>query len=233
MDKVLIVDDNKYILNLLRPYQSQYQNEFEMIFADSGKKAMAVLARMHIDLVVTDLVMPHIDGLTLLAHINEHHPSTLCIAMTAYASENVIKMMPDNLLQLVRKPFKVYELMSAVKKSLKIKPLAGTIEGISIASFLQLIVMDQKSCKLEILLPGNKKGAFLFKEGLLYDAAFESLTGKEAAIELIKINDKASFTLLPLPHPDIPRKLNSRITELLLEAARRRDMSASSAEKAP
>lgn len=223
MDTVLIVDDEKRILQMMHRIQEKCRDDFELITASSGEAAMKVLAERPVDLVITDLVMPRIDGLTLLTYINEHYPRILCIAMTGYATDSVIKMLPDNLLQLIRKPFKLYELVAIIKESLKIKPPSGSMGGISIASFLQLVEMDQKSCAVEVTLADHKTGTFLFKEGVLYDAIFGELTGEGAALELLMNEEKAKFTLNPLPKQDLSRRINSRIMELLLKASQRRD----------
>ena len=112
MDSILLVDDNKFVLSKIHSIMLKYTNEFDVISVTNGEKAIGVLMETHIDLVVTDLVMPHTDGLTLLAYINDHYPHILCIAMTGYASDNIIKMLPDNLVQLIQKPFKIYELIA-------------------------------------------------------------------------------------------------------------------------
>ena len=228
MDSILLVDDNKFVLSKIHSIMLKYTNEFDVISVTNGEKAIGVLMETHIDLVVTDLVMPHTDGLTLLAYINDHYPHILCIAMTGYASDNIIKMLPDNLVQLIQKPFKIYELIAIIKSSLKQKPPAGSLNGISIPSFLQLIEMEEKSCALDVTLANNKKGTFLFREGRLYDATFESMKGESAAIEMLQSGEKAAFILKTLPNQDIPRKINSGTSELLLKAAWAKDINSSS-----
>ncbi len=224
MDKVLIVDDSPQILSLMQKVGNRYKDEFELIAVNSGRKAMEVLKKTRVSLVITDLIMPQIDGLTLLTHINQLYPYTVCVAMTAYATESLIRILPDNLVAVLRKPFNVQELIDIIRKSLKTKPASGTMQGISIPSFLQLIEMDQKSCALRISLSDGRQGVFFFKEGDVYDAVFEDLTGKEAAIAMINIGEKPRFTLTPLPGTDIPRRINCRIMELLLLAAREKDV---------
>ncbi|MFP4040209.1 MAG: response regulator [Desulfosudaceae bacterium] len=224
MYKVLIVDDNQKILNRAGAYLFKYRDEFEVFTAEDGARAMAVLEKTEIDLLITDLVMPRVDGFTLLAHINEHYPRILCIAMTGYASENIENMLPDNLLLFVRKPFTLYELLDIIRKSLKKKPPAGSVRGISLPSFMKLIEMEEKSCALDVDLPGQKTGRFLFLEGKLHDAQFEDFTGEEAALQIILNGERASFTLNPLPKQRIPQRINMGVMELILKSSRIRDM---------
>ncbi len=223
MDTILIVDDNKQILEKMHGFLSRFRDEFRVITANDGGKAINLMKETNVDLLITDLVMPQTDGLTLLAYINERYPRVLCIAMTGYATENIIRMLPDNLLCLVRKPFKLYELLHIIRKGIKTKSPAGTVRGISIPSFLQLIEMDEKSCALDVTLANDKKGTFLFKGGILYEAVFGDMTGEEAAMEILKTDEKAKVTLNPLPKQNIPRRINSRTMDLLLKSAWCRD----------
>ena len=228
MDKVLIVDDSEQILDLLRRIQNKYKDEFELILVNSGQKAIEILKETPVDLVVTDLVMPQVDGLTLLTHINDRYPDTRCLAMTGYATENVIRMLPDNLLQLLQKPFSVQELIAVIRKGLKTETAAGTMRGIAVSSFLQLINMDQKSCTLEVALASGQQGAFFFKEGVLHDATFGELTGKEAAIAMINCGEKPRFTLKPASEQDI-LGISCRLMEILLQATQKKDASTATA----
>lgn len=223
MNSVLIVDDNKEILAKMHAMLAKYAGDLEVVTANNGKVAMRILAERHIDLLVTDLVMPEVDGLTLLAHINDHYPHIQCIAMTGYVTDNMIKMLPDNLLQVIRKPFKIYDLINTIRESLKTKPPAGTVCGISLPSFLQLIEMDEKTCALDVTLGNNQKGTFLFKEGVLYDAFYEDMTGEGAAVEILRIGEKATITLKTLPVKNLSRQINTGMMQLLLNVSKLKD----------
>ncbi|MEW6080046.1 MAG: response regulator [Thermodesulfobacteriota bacterium] len=226
MNRILIVDDNRQALNTMRMFLSRFGEEVDVMTADGGETAIQILKEEQVDLVITDLVMPGVDGLSLLAHINEHHPRTLCIAMTGFATENVVRMLPNSLLYFMRKPFKLNELLDTVRKSLKEKPPGGTVGGISISSFLKLIEMDEKSCALDVVLEDNRKGTFFFREGVLLDAVFGNLFGKEAALEMIMIESRMVFTFRPLSHHNMIRRIKSRIMDLMITAAYLQDQDA-------
>jgi len=227
MNKVMVVDDDRQTLNTITRFLSRFKEEFDVITADGGEAAIQILKESQVDLIITDLVMPGMDGFSLLAHINEHYPRVLCIAMTGYATDNVVSMLPNSLLCFMKKPFQVYELLATVRKSLKHKPPAGTIGGISVSSFLRLIEMDGKSCALDVVLGDDRKGTFFFQEGILFDATFENLIGDEAALEMIKSEDRGIFTLQPLPRQNISKRIRSRVMDLLLTATYLRDQTAS------
>ncbi len=84
-DKILIVDDEEsmcqYLAILLR------KEGYEVLTVNCGVQALKVIAKQKIDLVMTDIQMPKMDGIQLLKGIKALDPSTTVIIMTAYASE--------------------------------------------------------------------------------------------------------------------------------------------------
>ena len=63
--------------------------DFEVEFATDGREALEVVGRIDVDLVVTDLRMPEIDGLELVKRLREEHPLVPVILMTARGSEQI------------------------------------------------------------------------------------------------------------------------------------------------
>ncbi len=67
--KILIVDDEVHILELLR-YNLE-SNGYQIVEADTGEGALEILKQIHVDLVLLDLMLPGIDGLEVLRHIRQ------------------------------------------------------------------------------------------------------------------------------------------------------------------
>jgi len=84
MKQVLIVDDEKNLLASLREGFSDHAGEFALVTAENGAKATVILKSMPIDLVITDLRMPVMDGFELLAYMSKYHPELPTIVMTAH-----------------------------------------------------------------------------------------------------------------------------------------------------
>ena len=84
MDKVLIVDDELELLDSLKKDLQNYETQFEVLTALDGEKAIEVLKRESITVLVTDLAKPKVDGFGLLAHMTKNHPLTPCIVTTEY-----------------------------------------------------------------------------------------------------------------------------------------------------
>ena len=80
--KVLIVDDDSHILQL---YKVELEEEgYEVVTASTGKEAMEVFEKVDPDLVTLDILMPDIDGITLLRKMKELRPRMPIIMSTAY-----------------------------------------------------------------------------------------------------------------------------------------------------
>jgi YesN/AraC family two-component response regulator len=83
---VLIVDDEKLFLRSLSTGLEPYSEVFQVLTAENGRQAVGLLAAREIDLVITDIKMPEMGGLQLLAHILRHHPRVPVMLMTAFGT---------------------------------------------------------------------------------------------------------------------------------------------------
>lgn len=88
MVAVLVVDDSPVDRQLLHGLLSK-RPEFEVSFAENGQQAMDAVAERSFDVVVTDLVMPKVNGLQLVEHLHRHHPGTPVILVTSQGSEEM------------------------------------------------------------------------------------------------------------------------------------------------
>lgn len=131
-------------------------------------------------------------------------------------------MIKKDVLFYIEKPFKTDELANAIKRALDIEELEGYMQGISIVSFLQLIYMEEKTCVCEVETDNKEKGVFYFRNGVLFDALYRDLKGKEAAIELIKL-EQASINFKNLPEEKKRKRIKTEITALIMEAMRQKD----------
>lgn len=234
MKNILIVDDEPTFLQLLVTSLQTSLPDLNVLSADTGKKALSVLKSFPIDLVVTDLKMPEMDGFELLAYLNSHLPSIPTIAMSAYGTpEAEEKVERLGTLRFLSKPLDFSIAAEAISDGLRGNASGGFVKGISISSFLQLIEMEQKSCLVEIQEGRKKqKGLFYFDKGDLFDASCGDLTGKAAALELIAL-DKADISFHDLPNGKRTRRLDEGLMGLIMEAMRLKDESMAEAEGDP
>lgn len=115
---VLFVDDERDVLNsmkrLLRtePYQS--------LFAQGGREAIDILKREKAHVIVTDLGMPEMDGMTLLQQVKEKYPEIIRLILSAHADSNSIftAINKGNIYQYILKPWDNMELKLIVRQTI-------------------------------------------------------------------------------------------------------------------
>jgi CheY-like chemotaxis protein len=223
MEKVLIVDDEPTIQQLIARALSKYVNKFETIHAYDGEEAIEILSQRYISLLVTDIVMPKVDGLQLLTYMNNNYPQIPCIVMTGHRfTELKKKLQDDNIFRFFSKPFHIDALGQAILQALDQDVPGGVLKGISVASFLQMIELEGKTCLFEVRSPGNSKGVFYFQEGTLFDAAFGKMKGEEAAIQMIWM-EKAEISFKRAPMGRVQKNIMKPLTGLIMEAMQRKD----------
>ncbi|MBO3097749.1 sigma-54-dependent transcriptional regulator [Gelidibacter pelagius] len=116
-ENILIVDDDVQILELIqRLLQSLNYHTYKAI---SVKEAIAILQDQSIDLLITDLQMPGVDGLQLVKYVSEHFPEIPKLAVTGFPSiDGALRAMKSGVMDYLIKPFTKEELKTAVQKSL-------------------------------------------------------------------------------------------------------------------
>ena len=224
MDKILIAEDNLHFRTLIKVYMKKFENKFETIAVEDGLEAIEVLRKQPISLLVTDLQMPRVEGLVLLAYMNKNFPSIPCIVMTSLRRQRLKERLQKDVLHYIEKPFNADQLAQAIVEALDRSTLDGSIDGISITSFLQLIQLESKTCICEVESNGNPTGLFYFKDGVLYDASLGDLRGEMAALEMIRL-DNATISFKKLPQKRIERRIENDLPALILDAMRIKDES--------
>lgn len=115
--KIMVVDDEKQICENVEKILSK--NNYEVIQATSAKEALEKMAKESFALLISDIVMPEMNGLELLKLVKEEWPLTKAIMMTAYASiDTAFKAIRLGALDYIPKPFTPDELRSTVDLAL-------------------------------------------------------------------------------------------------------------------
>jgi signal transduction histidine kinase len=121
--KILVVDDEHSVLVTVAAILQQEGYSVDA-FSDGAEALQALRAHTY-DLVLTDLKMPGVDGLQILAEVRNCSPSTVTIMMTGYASmDSAIEAVQLGAYEYLLKPTEVPQLKLAVKRSLERKQLS-------------------------------------------------------------------------------------------------------------
>jgi two-component system, NtrC family, response regulator HydG len=118
MPSVLIVDD---LLSIHEMLEAVIQpTGYGTAFATDGEKALARYKAEKYDLVLADIDMKPMDGITLLRQLRAHDPSAVVIIMTAYAStESAVQALKFGAFDYLQKPFRVDDLIKTLKRALE------------------------------------------------------------------------------------------------------------------
>lgn len=224
MRNVLIVDDEPSLLLSIESGFENQQERFEVITAGNGREALEVLASDKIDLVITDLRMPVMDGFALLAAMSHKHPDIPNIVMSAFGTplvENQLKSLGT--FQFLDKPLDFDALEECISSALNtLDEQHGAISGLSLANFLQLIEAEQKTCTLTVFNQSANKGICHFSSGKILDASTGDLTRDEAVIEMVTW-DNVKIGLEELKIEAGESTIQSELMLLLMAGAQRKD----------
>jgi CheY-like chemotaxis protein len=106
MFSVLIVDDNPAMANAL--HDILVLEGFTTFTASSGAKALQILAEDPVDVLITDVIMPEMDGVELYRRTRLAHPHLITILMTAYAADELIQQgMTEGIKTILTKPIDI------------------------------------------------------------------------------------------------------------------------------
>jgi len=112
---LLFVDDEEKVLATLKRLLMRKQEEWAMIYISEAEKALEIIKTQLIDLVVTDLRMPKINGLELAQSVRKNSPNTKILILTAYAG-----VLPENIMDMIdgiiTKPFNPPELVESLEQ---------------------------------------------------------------------------------------------------------------------
>ncbi len=188
MKTILIVDDEKHYPMILA--EVLQEEGYACFTAASGMEALDIFENEFVDLVLTDVKMPGMDGIELLSRIKEISPDAPVIVMTAYGSvEKAVKAMQEGAYTFITKPFENETLLTHISKALAIHKIVQENSMLREAvssrySFGNIIGKSKPMQELyEIIKKVAPTNASFLVEG-------ESGTGKELVAKAVHFNSK-------------------------------------------
>jgi len=184
MNTILMVDDENPFLLSLKDGLSAHNDQLNILLANDGQAALDIIQDNDIDLLVTDLKLPVMDGFQLLAQVSQSNPYMPVIVMTAFGTPDIEERLSHlNALHYLEKPLDFDMLAQTIDSALTTES-NSYIRGITLSTFLQLVHMEKKSCSLTVHAEGET-GELYIQQGELIDATTGNLSGKEAALRII------------------------------------------------
>jgi len=180
---VLLVEDEPATL---RFYSAGLRGmpEFRLLAAENGAEALGLLQSNSVDVVVTDLKMPVLDGYELLAILGEKYPSLPVIVLTAVAEPGMLDRAARlGALRILAKPIRLSLLMEEIRAAAALAP-HGIVQGLAVSGLLQLLNWERKTATLTVR-SRDAVGYLYVKDGELVHAACEQDEGLPAAYRIL------------------------------------------------
>jgi HD-like signal output (HDOD) protein len=114
--RILFVDDEPLILDALQRMLRSARNEWEMSFVKCGAEALAALEANPVDVIVTDMRMPCMDGAQLLAHVKQRFPGVIRIVLSGYFEKDAALRAVPVAHQFLAKPCDPVKLREAIER---------------------------------------------------------------------------------------------------------------------
>ncbi len=126
---IVIVDDEDMVLTSLKSFLG-LETEYTVKSYLSPKEALQFIEKNEIDLVLSDYLMPEMDGITFLGEVRKLHPNVPRVILTGYADkENAIKAINEvGLFQYIEKPWDNDDLLIILRNGIERKQLMKKLE---------------------------------------------------------------------------------------------------------
>ena len=195
MAKILVADDETDFEVLIKQrFRKQIrENKYNFIFALTGKKALEQLEQNpDTELILTDINMPEMDGLTLLTKLPAINPLLKAVIVTAYGDMDNIRMaMNHGAFDFICKPVNFTDLETTIEKTLQyVKQLKQTMEAIRENNILRMYVDEtvlkfMNRSEFEAILLANETVEVTV--AFIDICSFTSITEKEPANKVVEL----------------------------------------------
>ncbi len=191
MAKILVVDDEEDLELLVKQKfrKKIRENVYEFVFARNGVEALRKLAEHpDIDVVLSDINMPEMDGLTLLAKLPEASPAVKAVMVSAYGDMDNIRMaMNRGAFDFVCKPVNFEDLELTMEKTVQhVAQIRETIKAIKENNILKMYVDENV---LNFMTHKEFENGLMANETLEATVMFVDICGFTSITENIPAND--------------------------------------------
>ena len=205
-EKILLIDDSTDILENLSEYLRN--DGYEVDTAANGESGISMIEKKYYDIVLTDLMMPSVDGMEVLKYVTKSSPDSICIILTGYGTvKNAVEAMKLGAYQYLSKPLMMDEILVTLQKALDHRNLKA--ENMNLRDQLK------KKYKFENIIGDSEKMRQIFEiieKVADTDSTIlilgESGTGKELIAKAIHYNSyRREGPFVPVNCAAIPSEL--------------------------
>jgi len=195
MTKILVVDDEEDLKILIKQRfrQKIRQKEYDFIFAENGRHALEqLLEHKDVDLVLSDINMPEMDGLTLLSKLKDKNSILKSVIVSAYGDmDNIRTAMNRGAFDFITKPIDFKDLEITIEKTIEhVATIRQTLQAMKENDILRMYVdetvinfMGGKEMKSSLFDNETTEGTVVFVD----ICGFTSISEKESADEVVNM----------------------------------------------
>lgn len=150
--QVLFVDDEALILQGLQRSMRVMRNEWEMTFVDNAAAALAFMEKQPVDVIVSDMRMPAMNGAQLLGEVMKRYPKTVRLILSGHADQDLILQCVGSTHQFLSKPCDPEQLRATVTRAMalesklkneRLQQLVGRMEHLPSVPSLYSEIVDR------------------------------------------------------------------------------------------
>ena len=226
--RVLFVDDSPEFLATIRKVMASLsEGTWDVLVAAGAGTALTLLQHQPVDLIVTDLEMPVVDGVQFLRLLQRKYPATPRTALSSYLTEErraaclsagaeicfEKPVTPDGMKQL-------YAALNELAHPSTEEGFRGVLRRVGLMDLIQMECLAANSSVLEVSSP-ELRGEIFIRNGSIIHAWAGDTTGEKALYRLLSLRG-GQFGLRPFVEPPQPT-IEGSWESLLMESARRQD----------
>jgi CheY-like chemotaxis protein len=216
MKNVLVVDGDQTMLRTLTGLLKSQGGFINVFAATNTRHAVELLQETPIDIVITAIRLPTVDGFSLVAKLTKDYPSIKVIIMTEDAHPLLrasIKRIPSAV--HLDQSHDISMLTKRVFTELQID-YGGGVRGINLSSFLQMMELESCTCTLRVTSK-NLIGSLWLKNGELVAAKSQTAEGEEAALDILIWNN--IFIDIDYTPREVERQISMPLMMLLMKSS--------------
>jgi len=218
--RVLIVEDDPAQARLLSRSLARQRPDLTIITSGNGAEAVRLVSETGVDLILTELTTPGLNGFELLAWAANHCPEVPVFAMSTFGDDEILSRVSAlGAVGYFAKPIDVKAVILRLTAELS-QTVRGHVQNVSLASFLQLLEMERKTCTLAVTW-SHHAGTLVIRKGELIHAEADALRGEQAAIAIVAWHNP-SITIARHLTTDL-RTIHQPLSFIIMEGMRVQD----------
>jgi len=215
---ILLVDDDRSLLDVIQANLHRLYPEATSLTASSGAQALDIMKNNTVDLLITDIYMPEMNGFELIVAARKIRLDLKIIVMTAHSSPDLSKEVQQmGSVGYIEKPFVTKNLVSLIHDTFDRprRSFDGAIEGIQITDIIQINCFSRLNSAV-FINNSNRQGAVFFENGEIVHVQTDETEGEPALKDILSWQSGSFSTKRNAVAPK--RTITKKWEQLLIES---------------